>query len=195
MARSSRFRSGWVAMSSGRPASAAWRPVGSHTTAPACPGCARVVLNINTSNSAADPAATLRQVRRIGFPSLAVAMARYSKHRLRRPGGVVAFAPSMIDPFWEGLGVQILVADDMPMVRRLCSSILRGAGHRVIEVEDGQAALTEYAEHRPDALLLDLRMPNMDGLAVLRELKTLDPGAHVVIVTAGTDAEIREAVE
>jgi CheY-like chemotaxis protein len=83
----------------------------------------------------------------------------------------------------------------MPMVRRLCCSILRAAGHAVVEAEDGHGALTEYAEHRPDAILLDLRMPNMDGLAVLRELRVLDPTAHVVIITAGTDAEIREAVQ
>jgi two-component system chemotaxis response regulator CheY len=95
----------------------------------------------------------------------------------------------------KGLGVRILVADDMPMVRRLCCSILRGAGHKVVEAEDGQGALAAYAERRPDAILLDLRMPNMDGLTVLRELRTLDPTAHVVIVTAGTDAEIREAVQ
>src|SRR3954465_957096 len=78
----------------------------------------------------------------------------------------------------------------MPMVRRLCTSILRGAGHKVLEAEDGAMALEQYAEHRPDAILLDLRMPNMDGLAVLRELKVRDPTARVVIVTAGTDAEI-----
>jgi two-component system, chemotaxis family, chemotaxis protein CheY len=91
--------------------------------------------------------------------------------------------------------VQILVADDMPMVRRLCSSILRGAGHQVVEAEDGHAALAQYAESRPDAILLDLRMPSMDGLTVLRELKELDPTANVVIVTAGTDAEIRAAIQ
>ncbi len=91
--------------------------------------------------------------------------------------------------------MQILVADDMPMVRRLCCSILRGAGHKVREAEDGAEALAQYREARPDAILLDLRMPNMDGLAVLRELKELDPGARVVIITAGTDAEIREAVQ
>ena len=90
--------------------------------------------------------------------------------------------------------MQILVADDMPMVRRLCTSILRGAGHKVVEAEDGAGALEQYAEQRPDAILLDLRMPNMDGLAVLRQLKERDPTARVVIVTAGTDAEIREAV-
>ena len=91
--------------------------------------------------------------------------------------------------------MQILVADDMPMVRRLCTSILRGAGHKVMEAEDGAGALAQYREFRPDAILLDLRMPNMDGLAVLRELKELDPGARVVIITAGTDTEIREAVQ
>jgi two-component system chemotaxis response regulator CheY len=91
--------------------------------------------------------------------------------------------------------VQILVADDMPMVRRLCTAILRGAGHKVVEAEDGAGALEQFAEARPDAILLDLRMPNMDGLAVLRQLKERDASARVVIVTAGTDAEIREAVQ
>lgn len=90
--------------------------------------------------------------------------------------------------------MRVLVADDMPMVRKLCSSILRGAGHTVSEAADGLEALDQYAEHHHDVILLDLRMPAMDGVTVLRELNGRGAQAHVVIITAGTDAEIREAI-
>ena len=90
--------------------------------------------------------------------------------------------------------MRVLVADDMPIVRKLCASILRGAGHLVYEAENGREALDLYAAERIDALLLDLRMPEMDGIAVLRELATQAPDAYVVIITAGNDAEIREAI-
>jgi two-component system cell cycle response regulator len=90
--------------------------------------------------------------------------------------------------------VRVLVADDMPIVRKLCAAILRGAGHDVFEAQNGSEALALYQADRHDAILLDLRMPEMDGVDVLRALSTADVQAHVIIITAGTDAEIREAI-
>jgi CheY-like chemotaxis protein len=90
--------------------------------------------------------------------------------------------------------VRVLVADDMPIVRRLCASILRSAGHEAFEAENGRQALDQYLAERHDAILLDLRMPELDGVAVLRELGQMDPRPYVVVITAGTDADIREAI-
>lgn len=90
--------------------------------------------------------------------------------------------------------MRVLVADDMPVVRRLCASTLRTAGHDVLEAENGAEALEIYASQRVDALILDLRMPEKDGVTVLRELSMMDKQPYVVVITAGTDAEIREAI-
>jgi CheY-like chemotaxis protein len=65
----------------------------------------------------------------------------------------------------------VLVVDDLDLVRMLCKTILERLGHEVIEASDGQAAVTAYEEHRPDAVLLDLMMPVMDGLSALRLMK------------------------
>lgn len=78
----------------------------------------------------------------------------------------------------------VLVADDLSLVRMLCRRYLEAAGYRVIEARDGREALTSYHEHRPAAVLLDVLMPEMDGLAVLRAIKALDPSARVAMLTA-----------
>ena len=88
----------------------------------------------------------------------------------------------------------VLVADDLAYIRTLCSAILRKHGHRVVEASSGSEALQRYDEHRPDAVLLDLRMPEMDGLAALKQIRQLDPAARVAIVTAGSEAEVEEAL-
>jgi two-component system chemotaxis response regulator CheY len=78
----------------------------------------------------------------------------------------------------------VLVVDDLDLVRMLAKSILERAGHDVIEASDGQAGVRAYDEHRPDAVLLDMMMPVMDGLSALREIRRLDPGARVAMFTA-----------
>lgn len=79
-------------------------------------------------------------------------------------------------------------------MRRLCTSILRGAGHYVLEAEDGREAIGLYESSKPDVIVLDLRMPEMDGISTLQELTQRDAAHRVIIITAGTDAEIREAI-
>ena len=83
----------------------------------------------------------------------------------------------------------VLVVDDFDLVRKLCATILDRAGHQVIEASDGLAAIKAYQEHRPDAVLLDLMMPVMDGLSALREIRRIDPDARVAMFTAHRDRE------
>jgi two-component system nitrogen regulation response regulator GlnG len=79
---------------------------------------------------------------------------------------------------------RILVADDEDGLRWVLEKGFRGAGYEVTAVKDGLAALRE-AETQPfDLMLLDVRMPGMDGLTLLAELKARRPGALVVIMTA-----------
>lgn len=67
--------------------------------------------------------------------------------------------------------IKILVIDDEPQIRRLLSVTLESCGWKVHEAEDGQRGLHELALVRPDALLLDLGLPGMSGVEVLKRLR------------------------
>ncbi|HEY3863267.1 MAG TPA: response regulator [Verrucomicrobiae bacterium] len=65
----------------------------------------------------------------------------------------------------------VLIIDDEIQMRRLLRVTLEGNGYRVFEADSGQAGLVEAAQRRPDIVVLDLGLPDMDGLAVLRRLR------------------------
>ena len=78
----------------------------------------------------------------------------------------------------------VLVADDDARVRKVVSTTL-GSTYRLLEAKDGEQAIATALRERPDLLLLDVRMPHMDGLEVCRQLKN-DPtmaGIKVVMLT------------
>jgi len=88
---------------------------------------------------------------------------------------------------------RILLAEDDVNLRKVLAFHLKGAGYAVVEAEDGEEALALFAEKTPDLVLTDVRMPKMDGYALLKEIRGRAGGAPVVVLTAyGT---IREAVE
>jgi len=66
---------------------------------------------------------------------------------------------------------KLLIAEDDPASRELLREILETQGYQVIEVEDGQTALRRIEEESPDLVLLDIQMPKLDGLAVVRRLR------------------------
>ena len=78
---------------------------------------------------------------------------------------------------------KILVVDDDEVVRRSHLRSLAGANCEVKAVWDGAEALRAMAEHAFDVVLLDLRMPGLDGMAVLRTIKEKWPESEVVIIT------------
>ena len=78
--------------------------------------------------------------------------------------------------------LSILVADDETPLRWSVSAILEGAGHRVVEAEDGQVALGLLQEQDFDVLVLDLHMPNADGIALLRQVQA--PPLVVIVYSA-----------
>jgi DNA-binding response OmpR family regulator len=91
--------------------------------------------------------------------------------------------------------MKILVIDDDPDVRTLCRLNLGWAGHEVLEAEGGQQALDMVAADAPDALVLDIMMPVVDGLQVLRSLRS-DPATRelpVVVISArvGVEDQVR----
>ena len=79
---------------------------------------------------------------------------------------------------------RILIVDDEPDMVDNCARILRRAGYRCLTAVDPQRAATLLESERPDLLLTDLKMPGLDGLALLRRAKELDPALPVVVVTA-----------
>ncbi len=85
--------------------------------------------------------------------------------------------------------ISVLIVDDHPVVRRGLRVLLEVQdGIEVAgEAGDGATALALAAEHAPDVILLDLKLPGMDGIAVLAELKARDSAARVLVLTSATD--------
>src|SRR4051794_41113077 len=91
---------------------------------------------------------------------------------------------------------RILVADDSTFMRRLLTQALRDAGFAVVgEAADGDEALALYRDLRPDAMTLDLAMPGMDGIGVLRALRGERSSLPVVVVSAFSPAHGARAVD
>ncbi len=90
----------------------------------------------------------------------------------------------------------ILVVDDAAFMRMRMSKILTEAGYQVVQAENGLEAVAKYQSEKPDAVLMDITMPEMDGLTALKEIRSLDPAARVAMVTAlGQQQIVLEAVK
>lgn len=90
----------------------------------------------------------------------------------------------------------LLVVDDAAFMRMRCSKLLVENGYKVIEAENGVQAVQMYQQHKPDAVLLDITMPEMDGLTALKEIRKMDPNARVAMVTAmGQQSIVMEALK
>ena len=91
---------------------------------------------------------------------------------------------------------KILVVDDAAFMRMRCARLLTENGYEVVEAGDGVEALQRFGEHRPDAVLMDITMPNMDGLMALKKLMEMDNGARVAMVSAmGQQSLVIEALK
>jgi DNA-binding NarL/FixJ family response regulator len=93
--------------------------------------------------------------------------------------------------------IRVLLADDDPLVRSGLKMMLRGAGDIEVvgEVEDGSGVAAAVRRHMPDVVLMDIRMPVMDGIAATRALTGQDSTAQVIVLTTfDTDRLVVEAV-
>ena len=96
----------------------------------------------------------------------------------------------------------MLVVDDEVNILEPLEALFREVGYRATSVSSGQAALERYPSLKPQVVLLDRNMPEMDGIRCARELLMLDPDARIVLVSGyeevgidGIDEDIRERVK
>jgi len=85
------------------------------------------------------------------------------------------------------VGAHVLIADDDPAVLAALVLVSRAAGHRTSQASSGAQAVRAARAERPDVCLLDLRLPECDGLAVLHDLLALEGAPSVVVMTGATD--------
>jgi DNA-binding NarL/FixJ family response regulator len=94
--------------------------------------------------------------------------------------------------------IRVLTADDHPVVREGVRAMIANEEDMalVAEAVDGREAIALYQVHQPDVVLMDLRMPGMDGVDATRAIVTVDPGARIVALTSYEgDADIHRALD
>lgn len=88
---------------------------------------------------------------------------------------------------------KILVVDDDKDSLEITSKVLQDAGYDVIEASGGNKAISQYEEQKPDLVLLDIRMPTMDGYEAFFKIKEIHPDAKVIFMTAyAVDEQIHQ---
>ena len=92
---------------------------------------------------------------------------------------------------------KILIVDDAAFMRMMIKDILTKNGYEVAgEAENGVVAVSKYAELKPDLVLMDITMPEKDGIQALKDIKAADAGAKVIMCSAmGQQAMVIEAIQ
>ena len=92
---------------------------------------------------------------------------------------------------------RILIVDDAASMRMMIRDILTKNGYEVCgEANDGAQAIEKFKEVRPDLITMDITMPEMDGIAALKEIKKIDPSAKVIMCSAmGQQAMVIDAIQ
>ncbi|KXL54546.1 chemotaxis protein CheY [Anaerotignum neopropionicum] len=92
---------------------------------------------------------------------------------------------------------KILLVDDASFMRMMIKDALTKNGYSdIYEAADGVEAVTKFTEIKPDLVIMDITMPNMDGLGALKAIKQIDANANVVMCSAmGQEAMVIEAIK
>src|SRR5579863_629144 len=83
--------------------------------------------------------------------------------------------------------LRAMVVDDEPAIRRFLRTSLRAEGYDVIEEDTGEAALAEIRRRAPDFIMLDLGLPGIDGLQIIRQLRAAGSSVPIIVLTSRTD--------
>lgn len=91
---------------------------------------------------------------------------------------------------------KVMIVDDAAFMRITIKNMLQKSEHEVVgEAENGRLAVEKYRELKPDIVTMDITMPEMDGLAALKEIRKEDPNAKVIMVSAmGQETMVRDAI-
>jgi len=91
----------------------------------------------------------------------------------------------------------ILICDDAAFMRMMIKDILTKNGYNVAgEAENGQVAVDKYSEVKPDLVMMDITMPEKDGIQALKEIKAKDPAANIIMCSAmGQQAMVIESIQ
>ncbi len=85
---------------------------------------------------------------------------------------------------------KILIVDDQNGIRLLLVELFAGEGYEMFQAGNGKDALEIVNQHVPDLVLLDMKIPGMDGLEILRHIKQTHPNIHVIMMTAYGELDI-----
>ncbi|HHV61028.1 MAG TPA: response regulator [Firmicutes bacterium] len=91
---------------------------------------------------------------------------------------------------------KILVVDDAAFMRMRAVKLLQENGYEVIEASNGAEAVEKYISERPDAVLMDITMPVMDGITAVKEIKKIDNDTKIIMCSAlGQQSMVLDAIK
>jgi len=95
------------------------------------------------------------------------------------------------------MAIKVLIVDDAAFMRMMIKDILSKNGYDVVgEAENGLKAVEKYQELKPDLTTMDITMPEMDGIAAVKEIKKIDASATIIMCSAmGQQAMVIEAIQ
>lgn len=96
----------------------------------------------------------------------------------------------------ENKDITILIVDDAKFMRVKLRKILEDAGYSIVgEAQDGKEAVKMYSELRPTITTMDITMPEVDGITAMKAIKTVNPAAKIIMISAlGQKEKVRESI-